>query len=84
VKGVAAPYRSPQADGLPQQFSDPEGYWIGFSARARVLLYNRNLVPEGQEPKSIMDLLAPRFQGKACIASPLFGTTSMHAVCGPR
>jgi iron(III) transport system substrate-binding protein len=26
-----------------------------------------------------MDLLAPRFKGKACIANPLFGTTSMHA-----
>jgi len=25
------------------------------------------------------DLLALRFQGKACIANPLFGTTSMHA-----
>jgi len=79
AKGVAAPYRSPQADGLPPQFSDPERYWTGFSARARVLIYNRNLVPAGQEPQSVMDLLDPRFQGKACIANPLFGTTSMHA-----
>jgi iron(III) transport system substrate-binding protein len=79
VKGVSAPYRSPQADGLPQQFSDLDGYWTGFSARARVLIYNRNLVPEGQEPASVMDLLDPRFRGKACIANPLFGTTSMHA-----
>jgi iron(III) transport system substrate-binding protein len=27
----------------------------------------------------VMDLLDPRFAGKACIANPLFGTTSMHA-----
>jgi iron(III) transport system substrate-binding protein len=79
AKGVSTSYRSPQADGLPPQFSDPDGYWTGFSARARVLIYNRNLVPEGQEPASVMDLLAPRFKGKACIANPLFGTTSMHA-----
>lgn len=79
AKGVATPYRSPRADGLPPQFSDPQGYWTGFSARARVLLYNRSLVPEGQEPKSVMDLLDSRFKGKACIANPLFGTTSMHA-----
>ena len=26
-----------------------------------------------------MELLEPRFQGQACIANPLFGTTSMHA-----
>lgn len=79
AKGVSAPYRSPFADGLPKRFSDPDGHWTGFSARARVLIYNRNLVPKGREPRSVMDLLAPRFKGKACIANPLFGTTSMHA-----
>jgi iron(III) transport system substrate-binding protein len=79
AKGVAAPYRSPQANGLPPQFSDPDGYWTGFSARARVLIYNRTLIPEGQEPKSVLDLLNARFKDKACIANPLFGTTSMHA-----
>src|SRR5262245_4931924 len=79
AKGVPAPYHSPQAAGLPPQFSDPEGYWTGFSARARVLIYNRNLVPEDQNPTSVMDLLDPRFRGKVCIANPLFGTTSMHA-----
>ena len=79
AKGVSAPYQSPQAEGLPPQFSDPDGHWTGFSARARVLIYNRNLVPEEQAPTSVMDLLNPRFAGKACIANPLFGTTSMHA-----
>jgi iron(III) transport system substrate-binding protein len=79
AKGVSTPYHSPQADGLPQQYSDPEGHWTGFSARARVLVYNRNLIPEGQGPKSAMDLLDVRFKGKACMANPLFGTTSMHA-----
>ena len=78
-KGVSAPYASPQAEGLPKQYSDPDRHWTGFSARARVLIYNRNLVPQGQEPNSVMDLLDPRFKGKACIANPLFGTTSMHA-----
>lgn len=79
MKGVSAPYRSAGSEGLPEGFSDPEGHWTGFSARARVIIYNRNLVPEGQEPRSVMDLLDPRFKGKACIANPLFGTTSMHA-----
>ena len=78
-KSVSAPYQSPQAEGLPQQYSDPDGHWTGFSARARVLIYNKNLIAEGQEPNSVMDLLDPRFKGKACIANPLFGTTSMHA-----
>ncbi len=79
AKGVSAPYRSPKAQGLPKQFSDPDGHWTGFSARARVLIYNKNLVSSGKEPTSIFDLLEKRFSGKACIANPLFGTTSMHA-----
>lgn len=79
VEGVAAPYRSRQAIGLPEAFSDPNGYWTGFSARARVLIFNRDRVAEGSEPRSILDLLEPRFEGQACLANPLFGTTSMHA-----
>ena len=78
-EGVSASYRSPNVEGLPAQYTDPEGHWTGFSARARVLIYNRALVPDGDEPSSIMDLLEPRFQRQACIANPLFGTTSMHA-----
>ena len=78
-QGITASYTSPNAEGLPTQYSDPEGHWTGFSARARVLIYHRELVPDGEAPLSIMDLLEPRFQGQACIANPLFGTTSMHA-----
>ena len=51
----------------------------GLSARARVLIYNTDLVPESERPASVMDLLDPRFAGRASIANPLFGTTSMHA-----
>jgi iron(III) transport system substrate-binding protein len=64
---------------LPEQFSDPEHHWTGFSARARVLAYNRNLIAADVAPRSVLDLLDPRFAGRACIANPLFGTTSMHA-----
>jgi iron(III) transport system substrate-binding protein len=79
AKGVSAPYHSPEAKELPELFSDPQGHWTGFSCRARVLIFNRNLVPQSQEPKSVLDLLDERYKGKACIANPLFGTTSMHA-----
>lgn len=78
-KGVSASYHSPAADGLPAEFSDSEHHWICFSARARVLIYNKDLVAEEQKPTSIHDLADARFQGKACLANPLFGTTSMHA-----
>jgi iron(III) transport system substrate-binding protein len=76
-KGVAAPYASKQAKGLPKEFSEPKGFWTGFSSRARIILYNKNQVSEA--PKSVNDLTDPKFKGMGCIANPLFGTTSMHA-----
>ncbi len=79
LKGVSAPYASPVAKGMPVQFNDPDKHWQSLSARARVILYNKNLVSEDAKPKSLQDFISPRWKGKACIANPLFGTTSMHA-----
>lgn len=78
-QGVSASYLSPEAAGLPATYSDPDGYWTGFSARARVLIYNTRLVSEQDRPTSIMDLVDSRFKDRSAIANPLFGTTSMHA-----
>ena len=36
-------------------------------------------VKAGPMPGSVRDLADPRFKDKACLANPLFGTTSMHA-----
>jgi iron(III) transport system substrate-binding protein len=77
---VSTSYQSKNAIGLPELFSDSKGHWTGFSARARVLIYNKNLVKAGDEPKSVLELTNSKFKGRACIANPLFGTTSMHAV----
>jgi len=79
AKSVSTPYQSPQSAELPKLYSDPDGHWTGFSCRARVIIYSRELVKEGQEPRSVLDLLDERFKGRACLANPLFGTTSMHA-----
>jgi iron(III) transport system substrate-binding protein len=78
-KGVSAPYHSGNAVGMPAQYNDPAGHWQSLSARARVIIYNTNLVARGQEPKLLKDFLDPKWKGKACLANPLFGTTSMHA-----
>ena len=72
-KGVSAPYVSPNAADIPSVFKDPDGYWIGFSARARVFVVNTS-VKEG--PKSLMAYTDPRWKGKAVVANPLFGTTT--------
>jgi iron(III) transport system substrate-binding protein len=76
--GALAPYKSPNAEGIPATFKDPEGYWTGFSARSRVIVYNTNLVKPDEAPKSIFDLADPKWKDQVAIADPRFGSTSFH------
>jgi iron(III) transport system substrate-binding protein len=77
-RGVLAPYRSPNADGIPAALLDPEGYWTGFSARMRVIAYNTKAVKAEEAPTSVFDLADPKWRGQAAIADPRFGSTSFH------
>ena len=72
-KGIAAAYVSPNAAGIPETFRDPDGYWTGFAARARVLIVHRGATPQ---PNSITSYTDPQWGGKTVIANPLFGTTT--------
>ncbi|MBI4556042.1 MAG: extracellular solute-binding protein [Candidatus Hydrogenedentes bacterium] len=76
-QGALAPYRSPAAEMIPPQFKDEEGYWTGFAARARVIIYNTNLVKN--PPRTIAEFLQPQWSGKAAVSNPLFGTMATHA-----
>ena len=70
---------TPQASvGIPAAFQDNDGHWTGFAARARIIIYNKGLVPPDRLPRSIAELADGRFKDKACIAVPLFGTTATH------
>jgi iron(III) transport system substrate-binding protein len=78
--GVLTGYRSPNRERIPPQYRDAEGYWTGFSARARVIVYHQQLVKSGDAPQSVLDLTAPAWKGQAAFANPLFGTSTIHAV----
>jgi iron(III) transport system substrate-binding protein len=77
-EGLLQPHASPSAAGLPTEARDPGGLWTGFAARARVLIVNTDLVPEADTPRSVRDLLDPRWKGRCGVAKPLFGTTATH------
>jgi iron(III) transport system substrate-binding protein len=77
-RNVLAPYRSPQAAGIPAALVDPDGYWTGFSARIRVIAYNTELVKAEEAPQSVLDLVDPKWKGQIAIADPRFGSTSFH------
>jgi iron(III) transport system substrate-binding protein len=77
-RDVLAPYQSPVAQGIADTFRDPAGYWTGFSARMRVIVYNTNKIKPEEAPRSIFDLAEPRWKGQVAIADPRFGSTSFH------
>jgi iron(III) transport system substrate-binding protein len=79
-EGVLAPYDSPSAADIPEEYRDPDDYWTGFAARARIIMVNKELVAEEDYPASILDLLDPSWgDNEVGIANPLFGTTATHA-----
>src|SRR4029450_1168473 len=77
-RDVLAPYRSPNANGIPAALIDPEGYWTGFSARMRVIAYNTKTVTPNDAPQSIFDLADPKWKDQVAMADPRFGSTSFH------
>ena len=77
-RGITEPYQSEQTRLIPTQFKEKDNHWIGFSARARVLIYNKTLISPDSLPRSVLDFTKPRFKGQFAIANPLFGTTTFH------
>jgi iron(III) transport system substrate-binding protein len=77
-KGITTPYHSELANDIDPVFRDSEYHWTGFSARARVLIYNKKrLLPE-DVPHSVFDLTNEKYKGDVAIANPLFGTTTFQ------
>ena len=79
ARGISTPFKPANPADTTGRFSDSAGHWSALSARARVLIVNTNLVPAASTPRSLQAFLDPKWKGKACLANPLFGTTSMHA-----
>ncbi len=80
-KGLLRPIEPASAAEFPDEFKDPDGFWFGFAARARVLIVNTDLVPDAAMPRRLFDLTDEKWKGKVGIAKPLFGTTATHAAC---
>ncbi len=77
-KGITSPYNSPVSSDIEAYFKDKEFHWIGFSARARALIYNTNLLSSAEVPQSIFDLVKEKYKNRVAVANPLFGSTSFH------
>jgi iron(III) transport system substrate-binding protein len=53
---------------IPFSYRHPEGLWFGFSARARIIAYNKERVKPG-DISSYEDLANPRWKGRICTRS---------------
>jgi iron(III) transport system substrate-binding protein len=80
-RGLLDAYVPPIAASYPAAYRDPQGFWHGFAARARVLVVNTKLVGEKERPASIRDLVDSKWRGRAGMAKPLFGTTATQVAC---
>lgn len=53
---------------VPSNFKDPNGRWVGITARSRVLAFNPENVSEGDLPPTVSDLTNPEWRGRIGIA----------------
>jgi len=63
---------------IPRRWVDPEGQWVAFSLRARVLVYSTNVIQPDDLPRTLEELTDEAWRGKVVMANPLFGTTATH------
>lgn len=79
--GLLVVYR-PAAEGIPDEFKDPDGRWIAFGLRARVLAYNHQKVRPESLPRTWREIADPKWKDQLAVADPRFGTTRGHfAAC---
>ncbi len=67
--GIFEAVKSPVLESrIPAAYRDPNNKWFGFSARARVIAYNKAEVKPG-EIRNYEDLANPKWKGKVCVRS---------------
>jgi len=78
--GILAPYVPEDvARYYPAEHKDPDGMFASFRVWLSVIGYNTNLVKPEEAPKSLADLLDPKWTGKMVKAHPGYSGTIMTA-----
>jgi ABC-type Fe3+ transport system substrate-binding protein len=63
-KGMLAQYLPDSTKNYPKEYLDPDRYWAGVSLYLQTFGYNTTMVKKGTEPKSLDDLLDPKWKGQ--------------------
>jgi len=67
---VYAKYSPAAAESFPAKFKDKDGQLIAWRITPVGILYNTELVKPGEAPKSLDELLDPKWQGKISMPDP--------------
>lgn len=73
-QGIFQSYMSVGADQLPAEFLGNDNLWTGLTRRARVIMYNADLVSQDELPASIFDLTDPKWRGQIAAAGSTNGS----------
>src|SRR5262245_20488405 len=68
-KKLAARYRSPEREFFRNGFRDKDGLWTAYMTNVMVSAYNTRQVKKDEAPRSVEDLLKPRWKGKLTMDS---------------
>lgn len=62
-------YTSDLLKAVPGDLKAPDNTWHAVTVRTRVIMYNKNLVPESELPKALTDLADPKWKGQIGMAT---------------
>ena len=80
-KKIAARYRSPEREFFRDGFKDKDGLWTAYMTNVMVSAYNTRQVSKDEAPRTVEDLLKPRWKGKLTMDSQSyvwFGTMMQY------
>ncbi|MBK9435912.1 MAG: iron ABC transporter substrate-binding protein [Micrococcales bacterium] len=67
-EGLATSLPADVVKKVPANFRSADDQWVGTSGRARVIVYNTDLVPAEEVPDTVFELVDPRWKGQVGIA----------------
>ncbi|EQM71981.1 extracellular solute-binding protein [Pseudomonas tohonis] len=79
-----APYRSPQAQAIPEAQQHPQQLWSTANIQVVVMMVNRKQLGGLKEPTQWRDLLDPAWKGRIIVGDPTATSTAYTALWGLR
>jgi iron(III) transport system substrate-binding protein len=72
-KGLSTPYTSPHLKDYAKDLIAPDGQWTNYAMNLVSFAWNTNKVKPGEEPKTLDDLLDPKWAGRMGFQDPVQG-----------